>query len=34
MAYDLEQTVRTLTLSGDMPAPPLVVEEEDIEEDE
>jgi recombination protein RecA len=34
MAYDLEQTVRTLTLSGDMPAPPLIVEEQELEEDE
>jgi recombination protein RecA len=33
MAYDIEQTVRNLTLSGDMPAPPLEVEEENFEED-
>jgi recombination protein RecA len=34
MAYDIEQTVRSLTLSGDMPAPPLEVDEENLEEDE
>ena len=34
MAYDIEQTVRSLTLSGDMPAPPLEVGEENLEEDE
>ena len=34
MAYDIEQTVRSLTLSGDMPAPPLEVDEENLVEDE
>lgn len=34
MAHDLEQTVRSLTLSGDMPAPPLEVDEENLEDDE
>jgi len=33
MAYEIEQTVRSLTLSGDMPAPPLEIDEEDLEED-
>jgi len=34
MAYDIEQTIRSLTLSGEMPAPPLEVDEENLEEDE
>jgi len=33
MAYEIEQTVRSLTLSGDMPAPPLEIDEENLEED-
>jgi recombination protein RecA len=34
MAYEIEQTVRSLTLSGDMPAPLLDEDEEFLEEDE
>lgn len=34
MAYDIEQTVRSLTLSGDMPAPPLDEDEDFLEEEE
>jgi recombination protein RecA len=34
MAYEIEQTIRSLTLSGDMPAPPFEEDEEFLEEDE
>jgi recombination protein RecA len=34
MAYDIEQTVRSLTLSGDLPAPLLEEDEEFLEEEE
>jgi recombination protein RecA len=33
MAYEIEQTVRSLTLSGDTPAPPLEEDEEFLEEE-
>ena len=34
MAYEIEQTIRSLTLSGDMPAPPFEEDEEFLDEDE